>query len=195
MNHQAAREPLAEAQAQPISRLRVPSVDAMDEGTRARVSSHGGENWLHALALSPVLLERFLRYYNDLFDPKRGRLPVADRELVGVVVSVENGCGYCELNHLRGLARALRDRNRARRIALDHHLVDLTERQRAIVDLALQVTRTPKAVSTGDLDRVRAAGLDDEEILEVIEVAAWFNHTNRLAITVGILPDDSLLAG
>ena len=36
------------------------------------------------------------------------------RELIGGVVSAENGCGYCEMNHLRGLSQALKDPIRAR---------------------------------------------------------------------------------
>ena len=183
-------EAITEASAEPICRLEVPRLDALDPETRKFVESHGGDNWLRSFALSPGAFKRFMTYYNDIFNSRKGRLPLRERELIGVVVSAENGCGYCEMNHLRGLSRALKDPVRARRVALDHHTVNLSRRERGIVDLAIKITRDPKTVEPADFDRLRDLGMDDEEILEVIEMASWFNHSNRLAISMGIIPDE-----
>jgi uncharacterized peroxidase-related enzyme len=175
---------------QPICRLEVPPLDNVDPDVRKIVETHGGDNWLRAFALSAGAFKRFMTYYNDIFNSRKGRLPLRERELIGVVVSAENGCGYCEMNHLRGLSRALKDSVRARRIALDHHTVDLSARERGIAELALKITRDPKTVEPADFDRLRDLGMDDEEILEVIEMASWFNHSNRIAISMGIVPDE-----
>jgi len=173
-----------------FSRLEVPTPESLDPGLRQRIEDSGGDRWLRAMSLSPQALNRFLTYYTDLMNARQGRLPSAERELIGVVVSAENGCGYCEMNHLRGLARALHNPVRARRIATDHHTAGLSERESAIAGLAVTITRDPKTVSDADLQRLRAAGLSDEEILEVIEISAWFNHSNRIAIAMGLIPDD-----
>jgi AhpD family alkylhydroperoxidase len=54
----------------------------------------------------------------SLFDPKAGRLPIRERELIAVVVSSTNGCGLCEIHHTLALGNALGDETKARRIAL-----------------------------------------------------------------------------
>src|ERR1700733_16223481 len=81
-----------------------------------------------------------------LFRQGGARLPLRERELIAVVVSAQNGCGLCEVHHTNALGDALDNRTRARRIALDHHLAPLTERERALADFAVKVTANPKDV-------------------------------------------------
>jgi uncharacterized peroxidase-related enzyme len=188
-----ARAKAAKAQAAntpPISRLNVPELDELDDATKKLVAMDGGANWTRAMAVAPHVLRRFMTYYVDLMSPSNGRLPLRERELLAVIVSHENGCGYCTLNHTDGLAQALKDPLRAKRIANDHHLVDLSEREEALAELAVAITRDPRSVDAEDFAYLRDLGLDDEEIAEAVEVIAWFNHSNRLAVPLGIVPDD-----
>ncbi len=177
-----------------FSRLEVPALESLDPGLRQRVEAGGGDRWLRAMSLSPEALNRFLTYYADLMNARHGRLPSVERELIGVVVSAANACGYCEMNHLRGLARAMKDPVRARRIATDWHTAGLSAREAGIVSLALDITHDPHRVSDAGVQTLRDLGFDDEEILEVIEMAAWFNHSNRIAIAMGLVPDDKFFA-
>lgn len=178
------------ASARPISRLSVPPLEALDDATKKLVAMDGGANWTRAMAVGPNVLRRFMTYYADLMSPTKGRLPLRERELLAVVVSHENGCGYCTLNHTHGLADALKDPVRAKRIANDHHLVDLSEREEALAELAVAITRDPRSVDEEDIAYLHDLGLDDEEIAEAVEVIAWFNHSNRLAVPLGIVPDE-----
>jgi len=171
-----------------------PPPNPVAPGLRERIEASGGDRWLRAMSLSPKALNRFLTYYSDLMHGRDARLTSAERELIGVVVSASNGCGYCEMNHLRGLARALKDPVRARRIATDWHTAGLTAREAGIVGLALDITRDPHRVSDAGVQALRELGLDDEEILEIIETASWFNHSNRIAIAMGLVPDDKFFA-
>lgn len=41
-------------------------------------------------------------------------------------------------------------------------------------------------MSGGDVDAPRAIGFDDEDILEITVVAAWYNFVGRLACALGI---------
>ena len=94
---------------------------------------------------------------------------------------------------MKGLARELGDSIRARRIALGHeHVPDLNPREEAFADLAIKITRDPRTVTDEDIDGLRRLGLDDSEILEVIETAAFFNYTNRVAISINNIPEDKL---
>ena len=33
-------------------------------------------------------------------------------------------------------------------------------------------------------------GLSDPDIIEALETSAWFNHTNRIFISLGVIPDE-----
>jgi uncharacterized peroxidase-related enzyme len=183
------------AQSSPaISRLPVPEPGAEHAEVRALVERHHGDNWIRALAHNPATAERFAAYFESLFRPTGSRLPLRERELIAVAVSAENGCGLCEIHHTLALGEAFDDHVRARRIALDHHLADLSPRERALVDLALKITREPKAIAAAELQALRDVGLDDQAILEAVETSAWFNHTNRIFITLGVRPDDKYFA-
>ncbi|MDR5836084.1 peroxidase-related enzyme [Caballeronia sp. LZ034LL] len=173
-----------------LSRLAVPAPDTLDEEIRALVERHGGDNWIRALALNPATARRFAQYFEGLFDPAGGRLPIEERELIAVIVSRTNGCGLCAIHHAHALGTALGDRARARRIALDHHLADLSPRQLALAEIAERITTSPREVRPADFDRLRALGLSDADILEAVETASWFNHTNRIFIATGVVPDE-----
>ena len=52
-------------------------------------------------------------------------------------------------------------------------------------DYARKLTLTPTAVEGPDADALRAHGLDDAAIHDVIQVVAYFNYINRIAEGVG----------
>jgi uncharacterized peroxidase-related enzyme len=178
-----------------ISRLRLPSDADLADDIRSLTAANHDENWIRVLSVNPETARRFTSYFGSLFDPKGGRLPIRERELIAVVVSSTNGCGLCEIHHTAALGDALDDKIKARRVALDHHLAPLTAREHALVDLAHKVTADPKSVKPADFDRLRDVGLDDEDILEAVETSAWFNHTNRIFISLGVIPDEKYFAG
>jgi len=181
-----------------VSRLRVPNESDVDADIAAVFDQnrrqHGYvEHWLQSLALNPATLKRSMAFFESMFNPANSTIAPAERELIAVVVSAENGCAYCEAHHTKGLARELKDPLRARRIALGwDHVPDLTLREQAIAELAIKVTREPKAVNDQDMQTLRDLGIEDEAILEVIETAAFFNFTNRLSISLGNVPEDAL---
>ena len=178
-----------------ISRLRLPADADLADDIRSLTATNHDENWIRVLSVNPETARRFTAYFGSLFDPKGGRLPIRERELIAVVVSSTNGCGLCEIHHTAALGDALDDKVKARRVALDHHLAPLTPREHALVDLAHKVTTDPKSVKSADFERLRDVGLDDEDILEAVETSAWFNHTNRIFISLGVIPDEKYFAG
>ncbi|MDR5769758.1 MULTISPECIES: peroxidase-related enzyme [unclassified Caballeronia] len=173
-----------------IGRLDVPTHDALSDDLRQLVEQHGGDNWIRALSLNADTARRFTQYFEKLFSATGGRLPLDERELIAVIVSRTNGCGLCAIHHAHALGEALGDRVQARRIALDYHLADLSARQLALAEIAETITTSPRAITRKDFDRLRALGLDDADILEAIETASWFNHTNRIFIAAGVVPDE-----
>ena len=112
-------------------------------------------------------------------------LPRADRELATVVVSIINGCVYCSSVHARRFAE-LTKRPEVIQLLYDEGLgTALEPRQRAIVDFAAKLTREPWAIGAGDLGPLRAVGMDDLQIHDLIHAVAMFANANRLMQTLG----------
>jgi uncharacterized peroxidase-related enzyme len=62
----------------------------------------------------------------------------------------------------------------------------LTDRERAILTYVEKLTLRPATVWEGDVDALRAIGLDDTGILQVNLIASWFNYVNRVADGLGV---------
>ena len=64
-------------------------------------------------------------------------------------------------------------------------------RQRAIVDFAAKLTRSPRAMVPEDLLALREVGMDDLQIHDLIHAVAMFANANRLMQTLGepVLPE------
>lgn len=54
----------------------------------------------------------------------------------------------------------------------------------------MKLTRTPAAITADDVDALRAAGFDDTAVLDVCQVACYYNYVNRLADGLGVELED-----
>jgi len=64
--------------------------------------------------------------------------------------------------------------------------VELPERERAMVDWALKLTRTPARMTREDLEPLRRHGLDDRAILDLAMIVGYYAYVNRLADGLGV---------
>ncbi|KAJ4245711.1 hypothetical protein NW762_013835 [Fusarium torreyae] len=181
-----------------ISRLRVPDTATLTKSTQQTIEAHHGDNWTRALALNPDTLRRFVTHYEDLFSDQTTKLDAVDREIVAVVVSHTNGCGFCQTHHTHGLTAALgKDKAaklRAKKIALDWHLVaDLSEKHKTLAAFSELLASNPRGVGKQQLNELKKVGYEEEQIVEIIEVVGWFSHSNRLMIALGVEIDDKNL--
>jgi len=55
-----------------------------------------------------------------------------------------------------------------------------------MVEYVVQLTKDATRIGPDDLDRLRAAGFDDQGILQITLIASWFNYINRVADALGI---------
>lgn len=177
-----------------ISWFPVPDEDDLPEDLRklfAKARENVGfvPNVFRAYAWRPERFRPFFDLFRSLHEPT-GNLSAAEREMIAVAVSMENACLYCLVAHGAALREHLGDPVRADRITLDYRRADLDERQRAMLDWAVKITREPTACEESDLGDLRAHGLTDEEIWDVAEIAAMYNFTNRLAMATGQLPNE-----
>jgi uncharacterized peroxidase-related enzyme len=101
-----------------------------------------------------------------------------------------NGCLYCLVAHGAALREAWGDPVMADRITLDWRRAGgLSDRQRAICAMAERLTKAPLECTEAELDELRGHGLSDTDAWDVIEVAAMYNFTNRVALATGQMPN------
>lgn len=62
----------------------------------------------------------------------------------------------------------------------------LDQRQRALVDYALKLTRSPSTIIEDDINALRKAGLPDSAVHDAAAIAAYFNFVNRVALGLGV---------
>ncbi|MEO7132508.1 MAG: peroxidase-related enzyme [Dermatophilaceae bacterium] len=135
--------------------------------------------------------EQFLawwRYFNLLVN-KEGHLSNADRELLGVVVSSINRCTYCSVSHGAALRSYTEDERTSDLVGVNWRQADLPEREAAMAEYAEKLTLHPADVTEADLAPLRAAGLDDHQIVEAVQVIGMFNMTNRVSTALGFVPN------
>ncbi len=53
-------------------------------------------------------------------------------------------------------------------------------RERRMADFTVKVTRSPNACSSDDVQGLREVGLSDKDILNFVEIIAYYNFSTRL---------------
>lgn len=146
-------------------------------------------NVFRAYSYRPDRLSAWFGHYKQLHEPTE-HLDEADREMIAVVVSAWNRCTYCIVSHGHALRRALGDEVLADYIATNWRHAGLDERRYAICEFAEKLTARPHEMSEADLVRLEALGLTKHEVWDVVEIAAMYNFTNRMALATGQLPNE-----
>ena len=116
---------------------------------------------------------------------QQGELTLPEVQHVGILVSRANGCSYCTaafctiLNYGLGTAE-----DYVRDLAEDGLSVVLEPRLRTLLEFALKVNADPGAVSDADIDGLRAAGLTDKGVVQLIHLVSDFASYNRLNLAL-----------
>lgn len=175
------------------SRFGLTDLDDLPDDLRERVGEIARKsgfvpNIFRALGHRPAELRAFLDYHEALMD-RPGGLTKAERELVVVATSAANYCTYCIVAHGAILRIRSKDPKLADRVAANPWQVELDERGRAIIDMALALARRPELFGAAQLASARAAGLTDDEIWDIGAITALFAASNRLAHLTALQPN------
>ncbi|MFQ5950924.1 MAG: peroxidase-related enzyme [Candidatus Geothermarchaeales archaeon] len=141
-------------------------------------------NLFQAHSLMPGVMRSHLELYLSILFGSSG-LVRREREMVAVAVSQANGCSYCVDHHSEALARYVKDKGFID--ALRSGLPRIkSERDKAVLQFARKLTNSPGEMAEEDVDRLREAGLGEEEILDLTLVSAYFNLVNRIVNALGV---------
>ncbi len=183
----------------PISRFPIPDLadlpdDIRDQILAVQEKSGFIPNVFLAFARRPAEFRAFFAFHDALMERPPAAdgsgLSKAERELIVVATSATNQCLYCVVAH--GAILRIRAKNPllADQVATNPQKADLTDRQRAIVELALKVAGDSASVSDADLEAMRSKGFTDDEIWDIGAITALFALSNRYANFGGMRPND-----
>jgi alkylhydroperoxidase domain protein len=148
---------------------------------RSRVKSE----YFRLLVRDPEVLEARTKTDKDIFYNIADGLPRAERELAAAATSRYNGCIYCASVHARFASTYSKRRDDVQRLLDEGIGTDLGERWNAVVKASVALAATPIAFGPDNIEELRRVGMDDAEIVDVINSASFFNWANRLMLSLG----------
>ena len=180
-------------QALAVSRFPVPDLADMPDDIRNRilaVQEKSGfiPNVFLVLAHRPEEFRAFFAYHDALMD-KPGNLTKAEREMIVVATSNLNQCQYCVVAHGAILRIRAQDPLIADQVAVNYRKADITDRQKAMLDFAVQVSTEAQKVSESDFAALKSHGFNEEDIWDIAAISAFFGLSNRLANVTSMRPN------
>ncbi|MCG7494558.1 peroxidase-related enzyme [Thalassobius sp. Cn5-15] len=145
-------------------------------------------NVLKAHAFDIEKLNAFSALYNNIMLADSG-LSKLEREMIAVTVSSENKCFYCLTAHGAAVRELSGDPALGEALVMNYRVADLSMRQRAMLDFAVQVTKASATVEESDREVLRQAGFSDRDIWDIANTAAFYNMTNRVASSLDMRPN------
>ena len=184
--------------AKPASRFPVPELKDLPADIRERIEAVQQKagfvpNVFLALAHRPAEWRAFFAYHDALMEQEPGgavTLTKAEREMIVVATSGANQCQYCVVAHGAILRVRAKSPLVADQVAVNYRKADISPRQRAMLEFAMQVALESHTVADADLERLRAQGFSDEDVWDIAAIAAFFAMSNRLANVTSMRPND-----
>lgn len=144
-------------------------------------------------SLRPETMAGHITLYRSVLHSDDNQLPFWFLEVVASYTSILNDCTYSLTHHFTNVRNLLKDQSRSDRIFLSlkaHRPEDVFEgKELALLRYAAKLTTDVGKMVHSDFEALRLAGCDDGAILEVNQVCAYFNYSNRLLNGLGCTTD------
>lgn len=106
-------------------------------------------------------------------------LSEGERELIATVVSSRNYCRFCTAAHTAAANMLLGDSRAAEAVKGDIDQAPVSEKMKALLNIAAAVQVSGKNVTAELVSRARSEGATDREIHDTVLIAALFSLYNR----------------
>ncbi len=67
---------------------------------------------------------------------------------------------------------------------------ELSDSRKMMLTFSVKLTNEPKNMEITDIKKLRKVGFSDRDILDIVEVTAYYAYANRLADGLGIAIED-----
>ena len=175
-------------------RYPLPDFNTLPEDIRAKileVQEKSGfiPNVFMAFARRPAEWRAFFAYHDALMLREGSSLTKGEREMIITTTSAANHCLYCVVAHGAILRIYEKKPLVADQVAVNYRKADITPRQRAMLDFAMQVCLNSHTVEDADFFTLHAHGFDDEDIWDIAAITAFFGLSNRMANVTNMMPN------
>ncbi len=108
-----------------------------------------------------------------------------DRTLMGLIVAIENRSGYWQV-HLRRRLERWTTIEEIDALAQDWTKAGLAVRERAMLAFAVKLTLVPGQMNEQDARLLNSVGFDERDLLEIVDVIAYWGFATRVAEGLGV---------
>ena len=155
------------------------------------MTPHGTvDNVMKVHSLRPHTMHGHVTLYKSVLHHPDITLPLWFLEVIASYTSIKNKCEYSLAHHFMNARKLLNDDRRADDIhaALQEGRPEtvFAGKELALLRYAAKLTMSVATMAEEDIETLRDAGCDDGEILEVNQVIAYFNYSNRLLNGLGV---------
>jgi len=141
-----------------------------------------------ALMIRPDLVDAQVRFLDQLLFTK-GALTRVQKEFILLAVSAENNNSYFPVLHCQTLQFLGVKPEQSQQVAIDHREANLSEPDVALLDFARKLASTPHSFTDLDVDSLRKADFNDEQILEAVLMVGLTQFLNCIQMGLGTEPD------
>ncbi len=145
-------------------------------------------NVIKANSTNNSRLKTFVNFYNRLMIDNNF-LSALDKEIIAVVVSSINRCFYCLVSHGAAVRKLSQDNILAEKLVVNYRTAKIEKEKKYMLDFVCKLTEKPYLIEDLDREKLRENNFSEEAIFEIIEVASFFNMTNRIASGTNLLPN------
>lgn len=171
--------------------------DLTDALAGARTPHGTVDNVLRVHSLRPNTMRGHMTLYKAALHDDANTIPMWLQETIASYVSVLNDCEYSYANHWANARHLMGDEARADAVEAALKARRIGEvfkgRELALLRYAEKLTLTPGRMEESDIAPLKAAGLDDGEILEANQIVCYFNYVNRSINGLGVTTDGDIV--
>ena len=148
-------------------------------------------------SLRPETMHGHVTLYRSVLHSQDNKLPFWFLEVVASYTSILNNCTYSLTHHFMNVRNLLKDQPRSDRIFLalkaERPEDEFQGKELALLRYAAKLTTDVGKMVKSDFEALKLAGCDDGEILEVNQVCAYFNYSNRLLNGLGATTENDVI--
>jgi len=148
------------------------------------------DNIMMAHSLRPHTMEGHMALYKNVLHHTANTLEKHWLEAIGVYVSILNQCHYCIEHHFQGYMRLIQNDVKANEVreCMENETLSkvFSDHELILFQYVKMLTLMPAQVNQGLVTELKNAGYDDGQILEINQVAAYFNYANRTVLGLGV---------
>ena len=156
----------------------------------ARAPSGTVGNVMRVHSHRPHTMLGHIQLYKSVLHDARNTVPEWLQETIASYVSLLNHCDYSFTNHWANARHLIGDDARAdaieRALRSGRPADVFAGVELSMLDYAAKLTLQPGTMVEQDVQRMRALGADDGQILEVNQICGYFNYVNRLLNGLGV---------